>query len=215
MENATLTEISMLYHTARLILYLPLLEGTNRETLYPSQGECFAVCESSLDIIVSILRRLNSQHNPQNMSLFSVYGCIVAADTSLALFNLHASQRSDTQSRFYGNLSSLNATLTRLSPVWKLASDAKVGLDNAIRKIEHEREVPKEVPLSETTNSNSGIKSFTTIAPLPGPLTERCPSDESMVQNSENDSEEELLDLCSQDQKYWAFFDAVIDQHRD
>lgn len=122
----------MLYQISRLSLNQSFLESGQQSLQNSAILRCHAICDSSVDVIISIIRRFKSQHNLRTAPLIFVHGCIRAVDTVLALAHL---QERDKEAHSDTRLQFLDRTLEELSSAWELATQAREGLKIAISKL--------------------------------------------------------------------------------
>lgn len=131
---ATNEVCSMLYHISLISLHKPFLrKPLAKSPDAPSYStpsishlnESVSTCDSSSDIITSILRRFRAQHSLRNAPLSFVHGTIVAIDATLATAAYKSGGIPIVRDT---NLPALDASLAELSHAWALASEARAGL---------------------------------------------------------------------------------------
>lgn len=132
----------MLYHTTRISLNRPFI-NTNTTQVF---NQSFKICDTSADIIVSILRRFKAQHSLLNCPLLFVYAAIKAIDVTLAADQY---QDSGTPVIMDTNLLTLDVALKELSYAWILAGQARKGLQDLL----NERRSPRDENLSISSSS--------------------------------------------------------------
>lgn len=119
----------MLYNTTHISLNLPFLTSEKRETLPTPPPKLTAdaihICKISIDTIISILRRFKSQHSLKNAPLEFVHGAVTAVEAAIAVAAFDSSADPLAQNT---NLRVLDDALLELSYSWKLAGDARAGL---------------------------------------------------------------------------------------
>lgn len=135
-----LTFLSMLYHTARISLNLPRIarhEGRmlslQRPELLP---EAFNICDGSVETIIGIIRRFETQHTLQNAPLVFIHGVTVAADALLKLFSYRSP--GDRAHLLMGDspFTAFDAALTGLSHAWKIAIDVRDQLQISVAQMQ-------------------------------------------------------------------------------
>jgi hypothetical protein len=139
----------MLYHTAQISLNLPFLTSEHK-TEVPSLTapaklvtDAIKICGTSVDLVLSILRRFKSQYTLKNAPLVLVQGAITAADASLAMMHFQLGDKPMVQDKYFRLL---DEALLELSYSWAIAADAREGLQNLL----FERQSTKEVVISNT-----------------------------------------------------------------
>jgi len=151
---------SMLYHTARISFNRPFLRSSilmSRSRLAATLPRFYTnsvqICDTSIDVILNILRRFNLQHGLRNASLIFVHGIIVAIDATIAM----NSQRRGHLSLQDTSLAALDTALADLSSAWKIANDARRGLRNILDRW--------QVALATTTPEATQSSSAFTTSP--------------------------------------------------
>lgn len=117
----------MLYHTTRISLNRPFINPNTTQDF----NQSFRICETSADIIVSILRRFKAQHSLLNCPLLFVYAAIKAVDIT---FTADQYQNIGTPVITDTNLLTLDSALNELSYAWTLAGQARKGLQDLLNK---------------------------------------------------------------------------------
>jgi hypothetical protein len=116
----------MLHQVVILSLNSPYLERITQEQFSSPASlqhvkDSLTICESSVDIVVSILRRFKSQHSLQNSPLIFAHGAIAAADATL----MARQYQTDGENSKDQNLSALDNALKGLSSSWEIAAHAR------------------------------------------------------------------------------------------
>jgi hypothetical protein len=123
----------MLYHIIRISLNRPFLAASSEAIQYELFEDSQKICDTSVDTIVSILRRFKSQHSLQNAPLVFVHGSIRAADAMMAITRHQSGDLPLIQDT---NLQALDTALVEMSHAWTLAGNARKGLQNLLKDIE-------------------------------------------------------------------------------
>lgn len=132
----------MFYHTTRLALNRPFLDLG----LDPTQfSDCLNICDTSIDIVISIIHRFKTQHTLRNAPLVFVYGCIRAADAIFAILHHQARDPRDLQETV---LPSFHTALAEMSHTWKLADRACQGLQLQVQNMSSKHHETPSVQLS-------------------------------------------------------------------
>lgn len=126
---------SILYHTARISLNRPRIIHKDLKDWSCQQSdllpEAMKICDASIEIIVSVLRRFDAQHSLKNAPLSFVHGVIAAADATVALAS---TRRKDDEMRLLNgdSLGALAAALGELPYAWEIAAEAREELQNLL-----------------------------------------------------------------------------------
>jgi len=134
--------LHMLYHTTLVSLNCPLLASAygNSELSSPviakTISDATSTCETSADIILSILHRFKAQHGLRTAPLIFVHGTILAVEAILATVNQGVESPSVPEDT---TLSALDSALEDLSYTWELAGHARKGLQSLLgkRQLDH------------------------------------------------------------------------------
>jgi len=122
----------MLYHIALISLNLPLLglqSRTNSRSLNAREKmitDALEICRSSLETIISMIQRFKTQYTLAKAPFVLVQGAIIAADTMVVIMRFWADERRDIDDASWYTL---DEALLDLSYSWKIAGDAKSGLN--------------------------------------------------------------------------------------
>lgn len=125
----------MLYHVARISLNRPFLRYIPDQVLSPAPTaldnalHCEAICNTSVDMIGSIIQRFKNQHGLQNAPLCFVHGAISAVDVILTASQRHQGTLSASEET---NLSMFDIALGEMSSSWPLAESAHHGIHNIL-----------------------------------------------------------------------------------
>lgn len=142
----------MLYHVCQLSVNLPLLDKSRHSTsgLTISAQE---ICDSSVDIILSIFRRYKNQHPLELVSLIFVQGAVLAAETILTRHAvLNIGQRSLSQNP---NLRALDEVFGDMSSTWEIAGIARSEMHMRIGEDANTLLTPGPMGLETTINHES------------------------------------------------------------
>lgn len=128
----------MLYHTARISLNRPLISLRSNDNGQSSKlvSDAIELCDASVDTVVRILRRFGAQHTLKNAPFGFVHGAVVAIDVTLATMTSTSASKGVVKDTA---LPTLDAALAELSHAWKIARDARDGLQELLARRETER----------------------------------------------------------------------------
>ncbi len=139
----------MLYHTARISLNRPFVTTKSSASPCPSPASSslysgsIEICDTSADIIVSILNRFKPQGGLKTAPLMFVHGAIVAIDATLATAQHQSGGKPIVKDT---NLPALDAALAELSHTWALAGGARTGLRDVLRQRQIKRDGTRSDP---------------------------------------------------------------------
>lgn len=126
----------MLYHISQISLNLPFLldpqppwESSQAPNLTKLVSDAVDICEASVDIVISILRRFRSQYTLTKVPLNLVHGGIIAADAILAMMGFCDGER---RGSLVKDLYVLDDALLEMSYSWNIATTARTGLKNLL-----------------------------------------------------------------------------------
>ena len=121
----------MLYHSCQISLGLPWLipKYITLNSLSMNTTSALSLCTSSIDTIISILRRCKTQHPLKCAPFVFIHGTILAAEALITTSNFQCPERpllEDAQLRV------LDGALLEMASAWKVAERAREGLHNLV-----------------------------------------------------------------------------------
>jgi hypothetical protein len=125
----------MLYHTSQISLNLPFLDSQppwerSQALSQPKLvTDAFDICGSSVDRILSILRRFRSQYTLTKVPFGLVQGGITAADAILAMMDYCDGEKRESLVK---DLYVLDDALLEMSYSWNIAATTRTGLRNLL-----------------------------------------------------------------------------------
>ncbi|RFU34241.1 hypothetical protein B7463_g2082, partial [Scytalidium lignicola] len=150
-----IASMHMLYHTARISLNRPFLSTASDTGLSPASvssdnsSQSATVCDTSVDVIVSIIQRFKNQHSLKNAPLSFVHGAISAVNIILTTSHYQQGILSTTEDT---NLRTLVAALAEMSYSWSLAETARNGIQNLLSTRRCSSEESESIPAVYISN---------------------------------------------------------------
>lgn len=169
----------MLYHTTIITLNKSFItrykcNGSSSQPPLHSISEAFKLCDASIEMVASILRRFGAHYTYQNAPLLLVHGAIVAADATLAMSSWPVTMFSNKDRM----LPIFETALAELSSAWSIAG---VAHDRLRTMMSQDWESPQDYDSLTKFGSVSSESAWTTSTSV---SDDTVPSEFSMVHPS-------------------------------